>query len=387
MSKQIKGSTILKDGFSLFLVTAIFVLLLAGAYLITRPAIQAYHDAALAESLPRVLPAASDFAPITAVEDRPGIKTYTIGYTDGQPVGVALEVSVAGWNPDLMFLLGLDLNGEIAGIEILSHAETPGIGCAIEEEDFLNRFVGRTAGIVHVPGGQSASGNQIELITGVTISARVMVEGANEALDYFHTTLMPALVAQYDIEAPEIPETTPPMNEDPQETDDTPQAAPPQTSLEGVLANALLTATGASFADTVHVGNDLGILSYTVGLMDGQPIGVFFELSVEGWYPYIVFLLSVDLNGEITDLTIISHRETPDIGDVIERDSFTRQFVGRTAGIELIESGQTAQGNQIVGITGATISVEAVLAGANAALAYFNDNVLPRISQYATGGA
>ena len=381
MSKQIKGSTILKDGLSLFLVTAIFVLLLAGAYLITQPAIQAYHDAALAESLPRVLPAASDFAPITAVEDRPGIKTYTIGYTDGQPVGVALEVSVAGWNPDLMFLLGLDLNGEIVGIEILSHAETPGIGCAIEEESFLNRFVGRTAGIVHVPGGQSASGNQVELITGVTISARVMVEGANEALDYFHTTLMPALAARYDVDAPEMPI----IEVEQQEPDgQTEQAPPPQDPAENILTDALLAAAGATLSDTVAVNNDLGILSYTVGLIDGQPAQVFFKMSVEGWNPGIVFLVSLDLNGEITNLNIISHSETPEIGDVIERDSFTRQFVGRTAGIELLESGQTADGNQIVGITGSTITIEAVLAGVNDALAYFNANVLPHISRYAT---
>ena len=321
MSKQVKGSRILKDGFSLFAVTAIFILLLAGAYLITSPVIQAHHASALAASLPNVIPAAADghFSDPVDVEGHPSIRTYTIGYANDRPVGVAFEINVAGWNPDLMFLVGVDLAGEITGIEILSHEETPGIGCAIEEDVFLDQFVGRTAGIVHVPGGQSTAGNQIALITGVTLSARVMVEGANEALEYFHTTFMPALAERYDVEAPDIPK--------PPETGEPPiENEGPQESLEG------------AFGRTVYVNEELGILSYTVGLIGGRPIGAFFRVAVEGAYSDIVFLVSIDRDGTVRDLTIVSHDEALSTSDLME--------------------------------------TEAVLAGVNEALVYFNANLL-----------
>jgi len=327
MSKKAKEDNILKNGLSLFAVTALFVLLLTGAHLATRGAIQAQFDAARTAALSNVMPSAVDghFADPVISDSSSSVVSYSIAYVGNQPVGVVFEISVSGWNPGLIYLLGVDLEGEVTGIEILTHQETPIISDPIEEPEFLDQFIGRTAGIVHVPGGQNATGNQVALITGVTISARVMVEGANDALDYFHHTVMPIIAEQYGVEAPEAPAHA---GEQQAEADARLQeayAAARQVIIAETMNDALLELAGAAFSNTVYTSNDVGIISYTVAMLGGQPIGAFIEMSVVGWNPYIVFLVGVDLNGEIMDFRIISHRETIGFGDVIEAPAFQRQ--------------------------------------------------------------
>jgi len=151
-------------------------------------------------------------------------------------------------------------------------------------------------------------------------------------------------------------------------TADNPLYDQPESSLAAVLA-------ADSFDETVYVLRD-GVVSYRIGMSGGSPVGAVFVISVSGWNPGIIFLVGVDSGGEISGLDIIQELETPGFGDSVREDSFLGQFVGNTAGMDFLPSG-TAEGNQVAAASGATVSSRAIFDGADAAVSYFVNNILP----------
>jgi len=149
---------------------------------------------------------------------------------------------------------------------------------------------------------------------------------------------------------------------------DNPLYSQPESSLIAVLE-------ADNFDDPVYVLRD-GVVSYRIGRADGRPVGAVFVLSVRGWNPGIIFLVGVDDNGEISGFELIQDQETPGFADFIRNDSFQGQFVGKTAGMEFLTSG-TPSGNQVAAATGATVSSQAIFNGADAAVNYFVNNILP----------
>ena len=355
-----ESNTIIKSGLSLFAITTVFVALLALANIATRDAISAQLDTARTDAMFYVLPEAVRFSEQRPSGSQRGVLYYVIGYAANEPIGVVFDVSVMGWNPNLNFAVGVNLEGEITGLQIISHAETPGIGTPIEYYSFRSQFIGRTANI-GLDSNEEQPGNHVDNIVGATVSAVAVIAGANAALEYFHNVAIIEIAAVYNLYAPEAPAFI--------EAEQNPLYSPPDDRLAAVLA-------ADSFEDAVYV-NAYGIVSYRVGLMDGRPVGAVFVLSVRGWMPDVIFLVGVDYNGEISGLEFIDHSETPEFAGYMETPSFRNQFVGNTVGMELIPPGNRAADNQVAGIAQATVSVEAVFNGANAAVEYFVANVLP----------
>jgi len=92
--------------------------------------------------------------------------------------------------------------------------------------------------------------------------------------------------------------------------------------------------------------------------LDPQDIGYIAEGYGKGYSSYIHVLASVDRNFVVQKISILSHGETPGLGDEIEKDYFLNQFQGKSADKLLVIKGETA--DKIQAITGATISSRAV---------------------------
>ena len=73
---------------------------------------------------------------------------------------------------------------KVEGIKILEQIETPGLGTKIGEEFFTDQFKDLSASgdIVAVKGAEPANPNEIQAITGATISSKAVVRIINEAL-------------------------------------------------------------------------------------------------------------------------------------------------------------------------------------------------------------
>lgn len=101
---------------------------------------------------------------------------YYVAKKDGEDVGYIVETYGKGYSSYIHVLVALDKNFTVQKIDILSHAETPGLGDEIEKDIFKNQFVGKT--LEHIKLVKVETKEDIQAITGVTISSRAVTDDA-----------------------------------------------------------------------------------------------------------------------------------------------------------------------------------------------------------------
>ena len=104
----------------------------------------------------------------------------TLGY-------VITMTSHSGYGGDITFSVGIRNDGTLNGYSITSISETAGLGMKAKEEAFSSQFVNKSAGVYEVTKNGAVSEDQIDAISGATITSRAMTYGVDAALVYFGT--------------------------------------------------------------------------------------------------------------------------------------------------------------------------------------------------------
>lgn len=105
-----------------------------------------------------------------------------------QVTGVAYRATGQGYAGPIELILGLDPQGRILGVRVLSHTETPGLGDKIElaRDDWILAFDGRRLGDPPPEGwAVTKDGGDFDQFTGATITPRAVVNAVREALGFF----------------------------------------------------------------------------------------------------------------------------------------------------------------------------------------------------------
>ncbi len=127
------------------------------------------------------------FAEAKSFEDQ---DIYYIALNDtGDTIGYVFETSAKGYGGDVSVMTGITLDGQIKGIRILSHSETPGLGANCINEEFIRRFeqeIPKNGELSVVKGEPSENGN-IDAITGATITSQAVTSAVNNAISEFET--------------------------------------------------------------------------------------------------------------------------------------------------------------------------------------------------------
>jgi electron transport complex protein RnfG len=108
---------------------------------------------------------------------------------DDRPVAVLMNITAPdGYNGDIRLLIGIDRNGRVLGVRVVSHKETPGLGDPIEIErsDWILGFANKSLLNPRENGwAVKRDGGEFDQFTGATISPRAVVKAVHEALIYF----------------------------------------------------------------------------------------------------------------------------------------------------------------------------------------------------------
>lgn len=102
---------------------------------------------------------------------------------DGNPAGYIIESYHKGYSGAPGIYVAMDNDLVIRKVEILSHKETPGLGDEIEAPVFKNQFRGKTLGQLEVDKTGKLP-EQIQAITGATISSRAVTYAARDAVKH-----------------------------------------------------------------------------------------------------------------------------------------------------------------------------------------------------------
>ena len=99
----------------------------------------------------------------------------------GEVLGYVISVtSHEGSQSDITLSVGIRNDGTLNGYSITSISETPGLGMLVQEKAFYSQFENKS---------ESSADNEIEAVTGATISSRAVTNAVNASLVYFQTVL------------------------------------------------------------------------------------------------------------------------------------------------------------------------------------------------------
>lgn len=113
---------------------------------------------------------------------------YFLASKGGIASGIIVYADTVGYSGTINMLLGIDSQGNVTGVRVINHKETPGLGDNIElsKSSWILSFDGKslqntTEQQWHV----KKDGGEFDAFTGATITPRAVVKGIHESLQLF----------------------------------------------------------------------------------------------------------------------------------------------------------------------------------------------------------
>ena len=118
-----------------------------------------------------------------------GPSTAYLAYRNSKPVAIVLSpVAPNGYSGPIHMLVGIYHDGRVAGVRVVKHRETPGLGDAVESQksDWVLGFDDKS---LDNPESKKwkvkRDGGVFDQFTGATITPRAIVKAVHSALIYF----------------------------------------------------------------------------------------------------------------------------------------------------------------------------------------------------------
>ena len=193
---------IIKDALALTLITLVAGVALGGVYEITKDPIARQEAQAKAEAYEQVFTDAAAFEEVKMDEtliqtirdqlDQEGYKAQSIEEImraedqSGEMLGYAFTVVTSeGYGGDIQFSMGVQNDGTLNGISILSIGETAGLGMNADTPAFKDQFVGKQVEQLQYTKNGATQDDEINAISGATVTTNAMTNGVNAGLCAF----------------------------------------------------------------------------------------------------------------------------------------------------------------------------------------------------------
>ena len=163
----------------LFVICFVAALLLGMTNSVTAPKIEQLALETELKSRQTVFPEAVSFGDELSSEE--GTSVVPALNADGGVIGYVVVNSEKGYGGDISVMTGVDADGKVTGVNILSHGETAGLGANATNESFRDQFTGLVNGIT--VSKDKAGENSIDALTGATITSRAVVRAVNAAIE------------------------------------------------------------------------------------------------------------------------------------------------------------------------------------------------------------
>ncbi len=167
-------NSILRLTLTLFLITAVVAAALAGINAVTAPKIAALKAQKTADAIAAVLPGESK--ELESFTDDTGL----VQKVWQSEAGYAVQVAPSGFGGQVVVMVGVANDGKVLGIDVISHAETAGLGDTAAADNakgnaFRVQFSENDAPFT--------VGENIEAITSATITSKAVTSGVNAAVE------------------------------------------------------------------------------------------------------------------------------------------------------------------------------------------------------------
>lgn len=195
------NSKIIKDACILMLITLVSGFLLGFIHELTLEPIAAANYNIQQNAFKEVFADADSFSPYEAFDadaatqvavaagyDADVIEDAQVAYdASGNALGYVISItSSEGYNGEIKLSIGITNDGVLNGYAITEIGETPGLGMKSQEPKFKDQFNGKaTEQDFEVTKTGAAADNEIDAISGATITSRAVTHAVNAGVSYF----------------------------------------------------------------------------------------------------------------------------------------------------------------------------------------------------------
>lgn len=187
-----------KPVFVLLAITLAAGIALSAVYVTTADRIAENKEKANQAAFLQVVPDAVSFESDSEIRDAVAasdgafgsvsVKSVFVGKdASGNAVGYAISAANAeSFDGGLALVVGIRMDGTVNGIAFTELHETPGMGMRCGEEEFMNQFAGRQVSqfVLNKSGG-STEPEQIDSVSGATITSTAVINAVNAALQFY----------------------------------------------------------------------------------------------------------------------------------------------------------------------------------------------------------
>ena len=163
----------LKPVLVLLIICLVSSFLLAEADVLTKDKIAENAQKSAYEVYEQLLPDADGFQTLPC--DLEGVTAALKAENDG---GYIVTAQAKGYGGEVPAAVGFDSEGNILKVVMMSNSETPGLGQKVTLESFSGQFSGRPA--------ENFTIDDIDSVSGATISSKASVTAINRAIDAYH---------------------------------------------------------------------------------------------------------------------------------------------------------------------------------------------------------
>jgi electron transport complex protein RnfG len=195
--RRIARST-LQTAINLVFFAVLATAVLASTFFLTRDEIKKSEDAEKMKLINQLVPTTlydNDIIKDTLAlpaDELLGTEDTTLAYRarlKGEDSAVVLEsVAPDGYSGRIWLILAVRASGELAGVRVVTHKETPGLGDYIElpKSPWIKGFDGKSRALYKDADWKvKKDGGQFDYMAGATITPRAVVKAVNKALLYF----------------------------------------------------------------------------------------------------------------------------------------------------------------------------------------------------------
>ncbi|MFV0476407.1 MAG: electron transport complex subunit RsxG [Parahaliea sp.] len=190
--------SITRNSLLLGLFAVLTTIMVSGTYLLTQDAIAKSQRQAEEKALLEIVPATrhsnnmlDDTLIAVAADNGLGLhqdKPIYLARQGEQTVAVILPVLAPdGYSGDIELIVGVNRDGSIAGVRVLNHRETPGLGDKIDinKSDWIYSFNQHSLDNPAIEDwAVRKDGGKFDQFTGATITPRAVVAATRRALEY-----------------------------------------------------------------------------------------------------------------------------------------------------------------------------------------------------------
>lgn len=159
----------------LLIISSVTALMLAVINALTAPTIAENTAFEKQSAIATVFPNAEEIISSEILSG--GVNEIYLVKANNDVIGYAASVVPNGFGGNMDIMVGVDRNGNVVGIKIVSHSETPGLGSRVDSNTFLSQYSGLS--------GELTVGKDVDAITGSTISSKAVTSGVNSALSAY----------------------------------------------------------------------------------------------------------------------------------------------------------------------------------------------------------